>query len=420
MPTIAGMSTERLKRIDALLDERYLQTGRFAGTLTLVSRKHEVAHCSTQGLMDAERGKPMREDTIFRIYSMSKPITSVALMMLYEQGKFQLDDPVHKFIPSWEKLGVWVAGAWPNFSTKAPARPMTIRDVLSHQSGLTYGFQVRNSVDAAYRQLRIMEREGPSVLGPASAAAAADAAPETLATSIEKLSKLPLLFSPGTAWNYSISTDVCGYLVEVISGKPFDVYLEEQIFGPLGMVDSGFSVPDAKIDRFAACYAAAPNDGRVLQDDPITSVYRNTPALFSGGGGMVSTAADYLRFCRMLLNGGQLDGAQLLSRKTVELMAMNHLDGGKDLAALAPPAQFSEASTNGTGFGLGFSVLLDQRLAQISGSPGQYAWGGAASTAFWIDPREEVIVVFMTQLLPSSTYPIRRELQTLVNSAIVD
>jgi CubicO group peptidase (beta-lactamase class C family) len=419
MPTIAGMSTDRLKRLDALLDERYLQSGKFAGTLTLVSRKGEVAHCSAQGLMDAERGRPMREDTIFRIYSMSKPITSVALMMLYEEGAFQLDDPVHKFIPAWERLGVWVAGAWPNFVTKAPERAMSMRDVLSHQSGLTYGFHVRNSVDAAYRELGVMERGGPSVLGPAREARPG-AEDGTLAKSVEKLAKLPLLFTPGTAWNYSISTDVCGYLVEVISGKPFDIFLQERIFAPLGMVDSGFSVTDGKLERFAACYAAAPGGKRVLQDDPEKSLYRKHPKLFSGGGGLVSTAGDYLRFCRMLLNGGELDGVRLLSRKTIELMTINHLAGGLDLAALAPPGQFNEAVTSGTGFGLGFSVLLDQRLAQISGSPGQFAWGGAASTSFWIDPREELVVIFMTQLLPSSTYPIRRELQTLVNAAIVD
>ncbi|MBI5947276.1 MAG: beta-lactamase family protein [Chloroflexi bacterium] len=419
MSTIAGMSTDRLKRIDSFLDQRYLQSGRYPGALTLISRKGETAHCSAQGLMDAERGKPVREDTIFRIYSMSKPITSVALMMLYEEGAFQLDDPVHKFIPAWERLGVWVAGAWPNFVTKAPERAMSMRDVLSHQTGLTYGFHVRNSVDAAYRQLGIMERPGSTVLGPAREAAA-DAEEEPLAAHIEKLAKLPLLFTPGTAWNYSISTDVCGYLVEVLSGKPFDVFLQERIFGPLGMVDSGFSVPDGKLERFAACYAAAPGGKRVLQDDPQTSVYRKPAKLFSGGGGLVSTAGDYLRFCRMLLGGGQLDGVRLLSRKTVDLMTTNHLAGGQDLAAVAPPGQFSEAVMSGTGFGLGFSVLLDQRLAQISGSPGQFAWGGAASTAFWIDPREELIVIFMTQLLPSSTYPVRRELQALVNSAIVD
>ncbi len=419
MPTIAGMSAARLGRIDSYLDERYLQTERFAGTLTLVWRKGEVAHYSAQGLMDAERAKPMTEDTIFRIYSMSKPITSVALMMLYEEGAFQLDDPVHRFIPSWERLKVWVAGAWPNFVTKAPERSMTMRDLLSHQSGLTYGFHVRNSIDAAYRELGVMERGGPTVLGPAREARP-DAEDETLAKSIETLARLPLQFTPGTAWNYSISTDVCGYLVEVISGKPFDVYLRERIFEPLGMTDSSFSVPGEKIERFAACYALSPGGKRVLQDDPQTSIYRKPPKLFSGGGGLVSTAADYLRFCRMLLNGGALDGVRLLSRKTIELMTMNHLAGGKDLAALAPPGQFSEGATSGTGFGLGFSVLMDQRLAQISGSPGQFAWGGAASTAFWIDPREEMIVIFMTQLLPSSTYPIRRELQALVNSAIVD
>jgi CubicO group peptidase (beta-lactamase class C family) len=419
LSTIAGMSTERLERIDSLLDERYLQSGRFAGTLTVVSRRGEVAHRSAQGLMDAERGKPMREDTIFRIFSMSKPITSVALMMLYEEGAFQLDDPVHKFIPSWERLGVWVTGAWPNFVTRAPERAMSMRDVLSHQSGLTYGFHARNSVDAAYRQLGVMERGGPTVLGPATAPRP-DAEEETLATSIEKLAKLPLLFTPGAAWNYSISTDVCGYLVEVLSGKPFDIYLQERIFGPLGMADTAFSVPDTKLDRFAACYAAAPGGRRVLQDDPETSLGRRQPRLLSGGGGLVSTAGDYLRFCQMLLNGGALNGTRLLSRKTLDLMTMNHLYGGQDLAALAPPGQFSEGATAGTGFGLGFSVLLDQRLAQIPGSVGQLAWGGAASTAFWIDPREELIVIFMTQLLPSSTYPIRRELQVLVNAAMVD
>ncbi len=419
MSTIAGMSKDRLKRIDSFLDQRYIQTGKYAGALTLVSRKGEVAHCSAQGLMDAERDKPVRDDTIFRIYSMSKPITSVALMMLYEEGAFQLDDPVHKFIPAWEHLAVWVTGAWPNFVTRASERAMSMRDILSHQSGLTYGFHVRNSIDAAYRELGVMERGGPAVLGPAREAHP-DAEDETLAKSIEKLTKLPLLFTPGTAWNYSISTDVCGYLVGVISGQSFDQYLQERIFGPLGMIDSGFSVPDGKLERFAACYAAAPGGKRVLQDDPDTSLYRKHPKLFSGGGGLVATAGDYLRFCQMLLNGGELDGARLLSRKTIELMTINHLAGGQDLAALAPPGLFSEGAMSGTGFGLGFSVLMDQRLAQISGSPGQYAWGGAASTGFWIDPREELIVIFMTQLLPSSTYPIRRELQTLVNAAIVE
>lgn len=416
---IIGCSRERLARLDRFIEERYLETGRYPGTLILIHREGRLVHFSCQGLMDEERGKPVREDTIFRIYSMTKPITSVALMMLYEEGAFQLDDPVHKFIPSWERLSVWVTGAWPNFVTRAPERAMSMRDLLTHQSGLTYGFHARNSVDAAYRELGVMERGGPTVLGPAREPRPAGEE-ETLAKSIETLAKLPLLFTPGTAWNYSISTDVCGYLVEVLSGKPFDVFLQERIFDPLGMVDTGFSVPDEKLDRFAACYAALPDGKRMLQDDPQSSIYRTKPKLLSGGGGLVSTAGDYLRFCQALLGHGERQGVRLLSRKTVDLMTMNHLAGGKDLATLAPPGQFSEGATAGTGFGLGFSVLMDQRLAQITGSPGQFAWGGAASTAFWIDPEEQLIVIFMTQLLPSSTYPIRRELQTLVNAAIVD
>ena len=405
---VAGLSTAKLARIDRFLQEKYIDTGKIAGALTLVARQGEVAHFSAVGQMDAERGKPMQEDTIFRIYSMSKAITSVALMQLYEEGRFQLDNPVHQFIPEWETLGVWIGGAYPNFVTRRPERPMTIRDLLSHQSGLTYGFHFRDSIDAAYRDQEIMST---AALGfPAT----------SLADNIKKMANIPLLFSPGTAWNYSVSTDVCGYLVEVISGMPFDRYLKERVFGPLDMVDTGFFVPDEKIERFAACYAPTPAGGRTLQDDPQTSPYRKNPLLFSGGGGLVSTARDYYRFVQMLCNGGRLEDARLLSRKTIDLMRTNHLPGGVDLLAVAPQGAFQEATMTGTGFGLGFSVLLDQAKAQISGSPGQYAWGGAASTAFWIDPVEKLVLVFMTQLLPSSTYPFRRELQVLINSAYVD
>ena len=329
MTVIAGMSTERLQRIDTHLQDKYVTPGKLAGALTLVARKGEIAHFSAVGARDAERGKPVEKDTIFRIYSMSKPITSVALMTLYEEGRFQLDDPVHKFIPEWEDLRVLVAGAHPNFTTRRPERAMTVRDLLSHQSGLTYGFHMRDSVDAAYRELGVLD---PS---------------DTLAATAAKLAKLPLLFTPGSAWNYSVSSDMCGYLVEVISGKPLDAFFQARIFDPLGMVDSGFSVPDATAGRFAACYAAAPGGGRVLQDDPEQSPYRKRPALLSGGGGLVSTATDYFRFAQMLLNGGQLDGVRILSRKTIALMATNHLPGGQDLAAVAPPGLFSEAAMSG-------------------------------------------------------------------------
>ncbi len=406
--TIAGMSTSRLARIDQHLQEKYIATGKISGALTLVARHGEIAHFSPVGQMDAERGKPTREDTVYRIYSMSKPITSVALLTLYEQGKFQLDDPVHKFIPEFENLGVWQGGAYPNFMTKRPDRPMSVRDLMSHQSGLVYGFQYSNSIDAAYRQLHIINDEQVGL------------SQDTLAESVKKLATLPLLFSPGTRWNYSISTDVCGYLVEVLSGKRFDDYLREAIFQPLGMKETGFYVPDERIDRFAACYAPTPDGARVLQDDPQTSYYRRPPNMLSGGGGLTSTATDYFRFAQMLCNRGELDGTRILSRKTIELMTRNHLPGAVDLTAVAPPGQFSEVAYAGIGFGLGVSVINDLARAQISGSEGQFAWGGAASTAFWVDPVEEVVLVFMTQLLPSSTYPFRRELQVLVNAAIAD
>jgi CubicO group peptidase (beta-lactamase class C family) len=393
----------RLDRIDTFLQQNYLDTGRFAGTLTLVSRRGEVGHLSALGLMDSERNKPMQEDTIFRFYSMSKPITSVALMMLYEEGHFQLSDPVSRFIPAWKDLRVWVSGGYPNFVTRPIEREMTIRDLLTHQSGLTYGVDNRSQVEMA--NLKLIRDTQQT---------------DTLAGWADKLTRIPLAFSPGTRWNYSISTDICGYLVEVISGQTFDKFLGERIFKPLGMVDTAFSVPDSRLERFAACYEPTADGGRKLQDDPETSKFRKHPSLLSGGGGLVSTMADYHRFTRMLLGKGELEGTRLLGRKTVELMTRNHLKDGLTLAELALKDQVSEVSHSGIGFGLGFSIVMNPAVAQISGSPGQYGWGGAASTAFWIDPVEEVIVIFLTQLMPSSTYPVRRELQVLVNSALAD
>ncbi|MCH7738656.1 MAG: beta-lactamase family protein [Chloroflexi bacterium] len=393
-----GLSADRLGRIDRFLTENYIDAGKIPGALTLVARRGEIAHFSALGLMDSERGKPTQKDTIYRIYSMTKPITTVALMMLYEEGRFQLNDPVGEFLPEWSDTEVWVSGEHPDFKTRPPDRAMTIRDLLSHQSGLTYGFTDDNPVDRAYPNL--IDRP--------------------LAEWSTTLAGLPLLYSPGTAWNYSVSTDLCGYLVEVISGQKFDAFLKERILGPLGMVDTAFYVPDDRLDRFAACYAPTAENGFVLQDDPETSAYRKTPKLLSGGGGMVSTASDYFRLCQMLLNGGELEGQRILSRKTIDLMTTNHLPGGKSLADRAIPGRWSEATFDGIGFGLGFSVVLEPSTSQIVGSPGQYAWGGAASTAFWIDPVEEVIVVFMTQLIPSNDYPLRRELQVLVNAAIDD
>ncbi|PVX84367.1 serine hydrolase domain-containing protein [Paraburkholderia unamae] len=405
-----GMSCERLARIERFLDENYVATGKLAGTVTQVWRRGALALNSVLGFADRERRTPMAADSIFRIYSMTKPITSVAFMMLVEECKIALDDPVSKYIPAWEKLGVHAGGFMESFQTRAPARPMRIVDLLRHTSGLTYGFQQNTNVDAAYRKLK---------LGDIATAG-------TLDDMIEKLATLPLEFSPGDAWNYSVSTDVLGYLVGKVSGMAFEDFLKARIFDPLGMVDTAFYVPEDKLSRFCACYAVGALGSKVvsaqgptLQDDPRTSPYCEPPGFVSGGGGLVSTAADYLRFSRMLLQGGELDGVRLLGPKTVELMTANHLPGGADLPRLSR-SMFSEANYEGVGFGLGFATTLAPASTLTPGSAGDFFWGGAASTFFWVDPREDLIVLFLTQLLPSSAYPVRRQLRTLVYSAITE
>ena len=412
-PESAGMSKAALDRVEAHLKERYIDGGRFPGTQLVVYRRGKVVHSAVQGFADIERKAPVKDDTIYRIYSMTKPITSVAFMMLFEEGKVALDEPVAKYIPEWKNLGVFVAGSHPAFLTRPPSRPMLIVDLLRHTSGLTYGFQQRGNVDAAYRELKLggVEKDG------------------TLQSMIADLAKIPLEFSPGDAWNYSVSTDVLGYLIGKISGMPFEQFLKQRIFEPLGMNDTDFHVPADKAHRFAACYSApggamtfhaTDRSGRLtLQDDPKTSSFLAPPAFISGGGGLCSTAADYLTFCRALLNGGELDGVRLIGPKTLALMTSNHLPGGKELPELSR-SLFSEAAYNGIGFGLGFSVTMEPAKTLISGSPGEYAWGGAATTSFLIDPAEEMIMIFMTQVMPSSAYPIRRELRTMVYSAITD
>jgi CubicO group peptidase (beta-lactamase class C family) len=412
-PESAGMSKAAFDRIKNHLKTRYLDSGRFPGTQLLVYRRGKVVHSAVQGFADLERQVPVKHDTIFRIYSMTKPLTSVAFMMLIEEGRVALDEPVHKYIPEWKNLGVFVAGTGP-FLTRPPTRPMQIVDLLRHTSGLTYGFQQRSNVDAAYRDKKIGEVEKAG----------------TLKTMIDDLAKMPLEFSPGEAWNYSVATDVIGYLVGVISGKPFEQFLKERILDPLGMNDTDFFVPADKAHRFAACYSADPQGGMTfhatdrktsltLQDDPVKSSFLTPPSFFSGGGGLCSTAADYLTFCRALLNRGELGGVRLLGPKTLALMTSNHLPGGRDLPEMSR-SLFSEAAYNGIGFGLGFSVTMDAAKTLIPGSAGEYAWGGAATTSFWIDPAEELIAIFMTQVLPSSAYPLRRELRTMIYAAITD
>ena len=405
-----GMCRERLGRIEQFIDQTYVSTGKLPGALVQVWRRGELTLNTALGMADRERQVPLAEDSIFRIYSMTKPITSVAIMMLLEECKIALDDPVSKYIPAWENLGVFAGGFMESFQTRAPARPMLVVDLLRHTSGLTYGFQQNSNVDAAYRKHKL-----------------GDLAVEgTLDDMIAKLATLPLEFSPGEAWNYSVATDVLGYLVGKISGMSFDDFLKQRIFDPLGMVDTAFHVPQEKIGRFCACYAVGTLGSKVisprgpmLQDDPQASLYLKKPTFLSGGGGLVSTAADYMRFARMLLNGGELDGVRLLSPKTLALMTANHLPGGVDLPRMSR-SMFSEATYEGVGFGLGFATTIAPASTLIPGSAGDFFWGGAASSFFWVDPQEDLIGLFLTQLLPSSAYPVRRQLRTLVYSAITE
>ena len=398
-----GISVEALHRLDRHLLERYIEPEKIAGCLTLISRRGELAHLSALGMMDRERGAPMAADAIFRIYSMTKPITSVALMMLFERGAFQLSDPVARFIPQWRDLRVMTGGQYPDYETAPAERPMTVRDLLSHQSGLTYGF-MEGPLEAGYFKHGVYQ--------------AGEMRGRDLQSMIDRLAELPLKFSPGDNWNYGVSTDVCGYLVQEISGRRFDEYLREQIFEPLGMDDTGFHVSIDQQHRLAANYERGPDKQLRAIGTFGAADYLEEQTFFSGGGGLVSTAQDYQRFCQMLLNGGELDGARILGPKTIELMAMNHLPDNDDLSARAL-GTWSETANDGVGFGLGFAVLLNLPLTQNVGSVGEYYWGGAASTIFWIDPAEELIAIFMTQFMPSGTFNFRGQIKQLLYPGLV-
>jgi CubicO group peptidase (beta-lactamase class C family) len=407
-----GLSASRLARLDEVMTRRYVDSGRLPGLLTMIYRRGKLAHTGMAGHIDLERGKPMREDAIFRIYSMSKPIASVALMMLVEEGLLGLDDDVATHIPSWKNLGVYATGmpsivptGGAMFMTTPVKRPMKVVDLVTHTSGLTYGFMNRTNVDRAYRDMQI----------------AAHGTEGGLDAFIEQLSTIPLEFSPGTAWNYSVSIDVMGYLVQKLSGMSFGEFLRARLFKPLGMEDTAFWCPPEKINRFASCYQPREGGGLKVQDDAGKSTYAAPPKLESGGGGLVSTAHDYLRFCQMMLHGGTLDGVQILSPKTVALFSLNHLPNNQELADMAPPGLFSEAGYSGVGFSIGCGVNINVAKTRLPGTLGEYFWGGAASTAFWIDPKEELTVVFMTQVMGSDVrLTLRRDLRTLVYSAMTE
>ncbi|MET3826820.1 CubicO group peptidase (beta-lactamase class C family) [Sphingomonas sp. PvP055] len=401
-PVTGRFDARRLARIDAFLQERYLDTGKLPHAQILIAQAGEIAHFSSLGSARDGEAAQIDERSLFRIASMTKPVTSVAFMMLVEEGRVALDMPVHHVLPEFKGVGVYAGGGGGvPFQNRPTAEPMRMIDLLRHTAGLTYGFQNRSNVDAAHRELRLESWHGNHDLDGFIAA----------------LAKLPLEFSPGDAWNYSVATDVLGAVVQRVSGMPLETFFRDRIFAPLGMDDTFFHVPDDKIDRLTDCYTFVPDKGRILYDRGAASAWSRVPKLVSGGGGLVSTALDYHRFCTMLLGGGALEGVRILGRKTIDLMTMNHLPGGSDLSKMSK-SLFSEAANAGTGFGLGFAVNVDVARSMIPGSVGEYYWGGMFSTAFFIDPVEQLHMVFMTQVSPSSLYPIRRELKTLIYSAL--
>ena len=388
-PEAAGMSSERLERLNAGM-QKLVDDGRLAGITTMIARDGKIVHEEAFGYRDLDAQDPMPKDAIFRIYSMTKPITGVALMMLYEEGLFRLSDPVEKFIPEFKGLKV-AAGVGENGPIVEDANhPMTIRELMSHTAGLSYGLFSRSQVDDMYQEANVLDSNS------------------TLQDMIDKLAKIPLRQQPGSMWHYSVAVDVQGYLVEVLSGQPFDQFLQERIFDPLGMVDTGFHVPAEKADRFAEVYGYQ-EDGSLIAQEGFggSRSYLEPAVFFSGGGGLVSTPLDYMRFCQMVLNGGELDGVRILSPLTVELMHRNQLP--RELGEMSP----------GTGFGLDFAVVADP-VAADGISKGEYYWGGAAGTWFWIDPKEDLVFVGMIQQFGQGRPDVRSLSRRLTYQAILE
>ena len=383
-PGKCNISKAKLAEMEKFFREKYIENGKLAGIQTLIARKGKVVHFKSTGYRDIENKKKIEKDTIFRIYSMTKPVTSVALMQLFEQGLFQLADPVSKFLPEFKNPKVFVSGSYPHFMTRPADREISIRDLLTHTAGLTYGFHYRTNIDHAYRKVWS---------GPKGDNTDFSFPPLNLDNFSKSIANLPLEFSPGDKWNYSVATDICGRLIEVLSDMTLDEYFKKYIFKPLQMDDTGFYVPKNKISRFAACYERTPTEYLKLQDSGSKkSGYSKMPLHLSGGGGLVSTSEDYYNFCQMLLNGGTFKGKRILSRKTIELMTTNHLPGNQDMVTMGSEGSFSEIRYKGVGFGLGFGVNIDLADTQNSGSVGSFNWGGAASTFFWVDPEEELIL----------------------------
>lgn len=401
-PHDVGLNAERLEAIPRYFQKNYLDTGKLPCMATLVSRGGEVALEDYSGTTHLGEGAPIGPDTIFRIYSMTKPITSLAAMMLFEEGKLRLDHEVARYIPEFADVQVFDGGNREDYTTRAPDRAMTLLDLFTHTSGITYGFLMQDEPDAIYRKHKISTTS------------------ETLLEMSQRIASLPLSFSPGTRWGYGHSIDVLGAIVEIVAGQPLDEFFRERIFTPLGMEDTDFWVPEDKIDRLMACYNKHPLTGEITESDAAgkaSKLYSRRPKLLNAGGGLVSTVRDYHRFCLMLMRGGTLDGARIISPKTWEFMRQNHLPDGKTIKEMGDKT-FSEARMEGNGFGLGGSVLVDTVASMQPSSEGNFSWGGLASTFFWIDPEEEMIAIQATQMIPSGAYPIRPQLQQLVYAAV--
>jgi CubicO group peptidase (beta-lactamase class C family) len=402
-PGELGFDAARLERIDRHFG-RYVDDGRLPGWLLVVARHGRVAHVAAGGLRDLEAAAPVHEDTVWRIYSMTKPIVSVAAMALWEEGAFELKDPVSRWLPAFADARVWTGGSSLKPVTEPLTEPLRMWHLLTHTAGLTYGFHYSHPVDAIYRSNGFDWGTPPGL---------------DLAACCDAWAGMPLLFQPGREWNYSVASDVLGRVVEVMAGKPLDAVLHDRLLGPLGMGETGFWAGEKLAPRLAALYSPDPATGVAVRNDGLGATALRPPDCLSGGGGLVSTAADYHRFTAMLLGDGELDGTRLLAPGTLRYMGANHLPGGADLEQVGRPL-FSETTFDGVGFGLGFSVLLDPVANRVPGSPGQLAWGGAASTAFWVDPAQDISALFFTQLLPSSAYPLRSQLRQLVYQALLD
>jgi CubicO group peptidase (beta-lactamase class C family) len=400
-PAELGFDAARLDRIDAYL-QRYVDDGALPGWQFVLTRHGDVVHTATGGRRDRERDLPVEPDTLFRIYSMTKPVTSVAAMMLYELGAFQLSDPVSTFLPAFADVRVYAGGSDLRPSTVPATEPVRMIHLLTHTAGLTYGFFRQHPVDALYRA---------AILDGSGEASAAD-----LGELCDRIAGIPLLFQPGSEWAYSMATDVLGRVVEVLSGQRLGEFFAQRIFSPLGMTDTGFGVRDDQLPRLARLYAQQPG-GLSPADGVGASVDR--PKLELGGGGLISSAHDYHRFTQMLLRGGELDGHRLLSPRTVRFMTRNHLPGNADLEQFGRPL-YSEVPLRGAGFGLGFSVDLEPPATGRPGSAGTYAWGGAASTLFWVDPVEQLTAMFFTQVFTLRPLALRGALRQVVYQALVD